>query len=102
MHNPRFTGFREGVFSLIPSVLGVGLAVTLCFVVVLVVVVFPLPLRSRKGMFCTLDDPVFQAIRANQSAWIDRFTVPDVVHWISQRRMVSSIRCITQGGLGFL
>ncbi|MCB9452573.1 MAG: hypothetical protein H6672_14140 [Anaerolineaceae bacterium] len=78
MRGPRFASFREGVFSLVPSVLVVGLVVTLGFVFVLVAVVFPLVLRSQKDVFCTVDDPVYQTIRANAQSWVDAFAMQSV------------------------
>lgn len=73
MHSPRFASFREGLFSFIPSVLGVALVVTLGFVFVVALVLLPLSARRGAGTFCTPEDDVFQAIRANAQTWVDRF-----------------------------
>lgn len=78
MRSPRVTGFREGVFSLVPSVLGVALVVTLGFVFVVALILMPLSARRVAGTFCTPDDVMFQAIRANQRTWIDQYARQDV------------------------
>ncbi len=78
MRSPRVTGFREGVFSLVPSVLGVALVVTLGFVFVVALILMPLSARRVAGTFCTPDDVMFQAVRANQRTWIDQYARQDV------------------------
>jgi hypothetical protein len=77
MHSPRFAGFREGLLTFVPSVLGVALAVTLAFVFVVALVLLPLSARRAAGTFCTPDDAVFQAIRASAQIWVDQFTMQD-------------------------